>query len=113
MITQQQRDLRNAIVNHASKTNPDLDHTTAALIRVLGSVIEGVSVERAMGAPGDWGYGQPIGDALLALLKMADPAFSDDQVAAWMMRHNVGGSLEAGRCALEDAASLHLTDRSF
>ena len=69
MITQQQRDLRNAIVNHAENANPDLDHTTSALIRVLGSIIEGVPVERAMGAPGDWGYGEPIGDALLALIK--------------------------------------------
>jgi hypothetical protein len=69
MITQQQRDLRNAIVDHAAKSNPDLDHTTAALIRVLGSVIEGIPIERAMGAPGDWGYGEPIGDTLLAYLQ--------------------------------------------
>lgn len=69
MITQQQRDLRTAIVEHAAAANPDLDHTTSSLIRVLGSVIEGVPVDRAMGAPGDWGYGTPIGDALFALLK--------------------------------------------
>ena len=69
MITQQQRDLRNAIVNHAREANPDLDSTTEALIIVLGSVIEGVPIERAMGAPGNWGYGTPIGDALLAYLQ--------------------------------------------
>ena len=69
MITQQQRDLRNAIVNHATEANPDLDSTTEALIIVLGSVIEGVPIERAMGAPGNWGYGTPIGDALLAYLQ--------------------------------------------
>lgn len=69
MITQQQRDLRNAIVKHAEKNNPEMDGHTTALISVLGSVIEGIPVERAMGAPGDWGYGEPIGDALLALLQ--------------------------------------------
>jgi hypothetical protein len=69
MITQQQRDLRNAIVNHANENNPQLDHHTEALIRVLGSVIEGIPVERALGSPGSWGYGTPIGDALLEMLK--------------------------------------------
>lgn len=69
MITQQQRDLRNAIVKHATQVNPELDQTTAALIRVLGSVIEGIPIERAMGAPGDWGYGTPIGDAVLEWIK--------------------------------------------
>ena len=69
MITQQQRDLRNAIVNHADYANPDLDHTTAELISVLGSVIEGIPIERAMGSPGNWGYGTPIGAALLALIQ--------------------------------------------
>lgn len=69
MITQQQRDLRNAIVNHAAENNPELDHHTTALISVLGSVIEGIPVERAMGSPGSWGYGEPIGDALLALIQ--------------------------------------------
>lgn len=72
MITQQQRDLRNAVVKHAAEKNPELDHHTTALISVLGSVIEGVPVERAMGSPGAWGYGEPIGDALLALLQAPD-----------------------------------------
>ena len=69
MITQQQRNLRNAIVEHAKKADPDMDNTTTALISVLGSVIEGIPVKRALGSPGNWGYGKPIGDALLALLK--------------------------------------------
>lgn len=72
MITQQQRDLRNAIVNHADENNPDMDNHTRALISVLGSVIEGVPFERAMGSPGSWGYGTPIGDALLSYLKTLD-----------------------------------------
>lgn len=69
MITQQQRDLRNAIVKHAEEANLDLNTTTYSLIVVLGSVIEGIPVERAMGSPGSWGYGTPIGDALLALIQ--------------------------------------------
>jgi hypothetical protein len=73
MITQQQRDLRNAIVEHAEKHNPDMDTHTESLIRALGSIIEGVPVMRAMGSPGDWGYGTPIGDALLAMLQAPEP----------------------------------------
>lgn len=69
MITQQQRDLRNAIVKHAEESNLDLNTTTYSLIVVLGSVIEGIPVERALGSPGSWGYGTPIGDALLALIQ--------------------------------------------
>lgn len=69
MITQEQRNLRNAIVSHAHYTEAELDPTIEALISVLGSVIEGVPIERALGAPGDWGYGTRIGDALLAYLQ--------------------------------------------
>jgi hypothetical protein len=35
------------------------------LIRVLGRLLAGKSVHEAFGAPGDWGYDTPIGDALL------------------------------------------------
>ena len=38
---------------------------TAELIRVLARMVEGKDVYRAFGAPGDWGYGTPIGDALM------------------------------------------------
>jgi hypothetical protein len=39
---------------------------TAELLRVLARVVEGKDLYRAFGAPGDWGYGTPIGDALAA-----------------------------------------------
>jgi hypothetical protein len=68
MITQEQRDLRDALVKHAERNNPELDTHTRSMIIALGSIIEGASVDRALGAPGDWGYGTPIGDALLAYL---------------------------------------------
>lgn len=70
MITQQQRELRNAVVKHLRNNLSDNPHEHAdALILVLGSVIEGIPIDRAMGAPGDWGYGTPIGDALLEHLQ--------------------------------------------
>jgi hypothetical protein len=37
---------------------------TAELIDVLARVVEGKPLAKAFGAPGDWGYGKPIGDAL-------------------------------------------------
>lgn len=39
------------------------------LIRVLGRLLAGKSVHEAFGAPGDWGYGTPIGDALLEVYR--------------------------------------------
>ena len=36
------------------------------LINVLARVLEGKEIERAFGAPGDWGYGTLIGQALAA-----------------------------------------------
>lgn len=69
MITENQRALRNAVVDHATANNPEMDSTTEGLIRVLGSVIEGIPVEQAFGAPGSWGYETAIGDALLARLR--------------------------------------------
>lgn len=70
MITQQQRDLRNAVIKLLRDNLTDEPHEHVdALILVFGSVIEGIPIDRAMGAPGDWGYGTPIGDALLAHLQ--------------------------------------------
>ncbi len=40
------------------------DGETIELLRCLARMIEGKAVEKAFGAPGDWGYGTPIGDAL-------------------------------------------------
>lgn len=40
------------------------DQDTSELIVVLARIVEGKTIERSFGAPGDWGYGTPIGDAL-------------------------------------------------
>jgi hypothetical protein len=51
----------------------DLDGPQARLLRdvaelalVTARLVEGKPLHRAFGAPGDWGYGTPIGDALAA-----------------------------------------------
>lgn len=41
----------------------------AELVRVLGRLLVGKSVHEAFGSPGDWGYGTPVGDALLEVYK--------------------------------------------
>jgi hypothetical protein len=41
-----------------------LARDVAELALVLARVLEGKPMLRAFGAPGDWGYGTPIGDAL-------------------------------------------------
>jgi hypothetical protein len=41
----------------------------AELVRVLGRLLAGRSVHEAFGSPGDWGYGTPIGDALLEVYR--------------------------------------------
>lgn len=44
-------------------TNAELADN-AELLVVLARVIEGKSISRAFGSPGDWGYTEPIGRAL-------------------------------------------------
>jgi hypothetical protein len=50
------------------RLNPDVADS-AECLRVLGRMVQGKSIHQAFGAPGDWGYGTPIGDALSALYK--------------------------------------------
>jgi len=35
------------------------------LLYVLANIVDGMAIEKAFGSPGDWGYGSPIGDALV------------------------------------------------
>jgi len=41
----------------------------AELLSVLARIVEGKTIDKAFGAPGDWGYGTPIGDGIFAMLK--------------------------------------------
>lgn len=49
-----------------AKTSRELKEASE-LVLVLARLLSGKTVHEAFGAPGDWGYGTPIGDALLAL----------------------------------------------
>jgi len=72
-MTPASKRLAQAIRNLSAEfTDTHLD--AAELLKVLARVIEGKTIEQAMGSPGDWGYGTPIGDALLALLREPEPA---------------------------------------
>jgi hypothetical protein len=42
------------------------DQNASELMRVLARVVEGKPIDRAFGAPGDWGYSTAIGQALAA-----------------------------------------------
>lgn len=38
--------------------------TAVYLLQTLAHIVEGKTIEQAFGAPGDWGYGTAIGEAL-------------------------------------------------
>lgn len=50
---------------HDQQTHKRLFQDGAELLRVLARLLEGKDLHKAFGAPGDWGYGRRIGDALL------------------------------------------------
>lgn len=61
--------LRNKATALSESQDPDAPRNyevanAVELIRVLARIVEGKPPEKAFGAPGDWGYGTPIGDAL-------------------------------------------------
>ncbi|MDP3850497.1 MAG: hypothetical protein Q8Q59_08345 [Luteolibacter sp.] len=45
----------------------------AELLNCLARMLEGKPIHKAFGAPGDWGYGTPIGDALIAAYQAPSP----------------------------------------
>ena len=55
-------DVRN--VNATTAAEDQNLRDAADLLRVLANVVEGRSVAKAMGAPGDWGYDTDIGKAV-------------------------------------------------
>jgi len=68
MSTKYQDSVRNLQI----KIDADDGANSKFLVNTLARLIETVSphdVHRAFGAPGDWGYGTPIGDALLEVYK--------------------------------------------
>lgn len=57
-------EVRNVNVSTAAEDQTLRD--AADLLRVLARLVEGVPLERAIGAPGDWGYETEIGAAVAA-----------------------------------------------
>lgn len=47
------------------------------LLRVLAHIAGGMDMRKAFGAPGDWGYGNELGQGVLQLLSGRDPAGVD------------------------------------
>lgn len=49
-----------------AKANDEVEASTYLLI--IARLLEGKTLDEAMGAPGDWGYGTPVGEAVYALI---------------------------------------------
>lgn len=110
--------LGKAVRDAAEKLNAAEHFDASELLRVLARIVEGRSIDKAFGAPGDWGYGTAIGDALFKLLKEPQPPKPDTIV--W--HYVADGDLpdEGGRCLLafasEDSDELefgHYADRDW
>lgn len=67
--------LRSRLVNDNASRSDIKD--AAEMICVASRVMRGTPFHKAMGAPGDWGYGTPIGDALAAKPAPEVPAFNE------------------------------------
>lgn len=63
-IAERTRDL---VTDDTSDADARTLRDAAELVRVLARMVAGKTLHQAFGAPGDWGYGRPIGDALMAL----------------------------------------------
>lgn len=59
------RELRRKLVERHEDADLDLKDAIECVV-VLARVVEGKGIAKSFGAPGDWGYGTPIGDALAA-----------------------------------------------
>jgi hypothetical protein len=63
------RNRARTIINSTANEDPNKPGYTEAmddaeLLQVLARILEGRTIKEAFGAPGDWGYGTPIGDAV-------------------------------------------------
>lgn len=79
------RDVAALFSDHAC-TDERARQDAAELICVLARIVDGKPLERAFGAPGDWGYNHPIGAALYAFLQEAPPAHPLPAEAAEVLR---------------------------
>jgi len=57
--------IENRSIEATGHADPE-DADAAELLRILAKAVKGKDIRAAFGAPGDWGYGTPIGDAVAA-----------------------------------------------
>jgi hypothetical protein len=82
-LAEKARKLSDQVDANTGQTDPD-HADLSELLRVLARILSGQSIERAFGAPGDWGYGTPIGDALAAQADAGELAKELDRMrVAW------------------------------
>jgi hypothetical protein len=94
-------EMRDAAPDEQAK---QLDHAGLSL-EVLAHIVNGKTVERAFGAPGDWGYGTPIGDGLRAMLSEPQPVACpwiavEDRLPTHL--HSVLGWVTSGGLVVDD-----------
>jgi len=70
--------LSQALREHAAAIDESQNLETKELVRVLARIVEGKTIDHAFGAPGDWGYGTPIGDGVYAMLQEPLPPSSGE-----------------------------------
>lgn len=70
------RDRAGKMVDSPPYDGPERKETldTAELLAVLARIVAGQSVRAAFGAPGDWGYESPVGQALAATGESSETA---------------------------------------
>ena len=61
------------LVDHREKDPESYILDEAELMNCLARILEGKHPLKAFGSPGDWGYGTPIGDALMAAYDEPQP----------------------------------------
>lgn len=102
--------LAKAIRTHADTIE---DTHTAELLRVLARLLEGWTAYKAFGAPGDWGYGQPIGDGVMDMLRTGNGDKRLDSAPAKsgaedVMRAELIAALETADEALRECICVFL-----
>ena len=60
-------------INVESQDDYNLLRDASDLLRVLAHVVDGKSLEKALGAPGDWGYETQIGQAIASATRPTSP----------------------------------------
>lgn len=74
-----------------------LNKDVVELARVLARILEGKPALQAFGAPGDWGYGTPMGEAVRAALgeSATEPANDVPQFPTMLRKMWSGGEVQA------------------